>query len=148
VEQPSETLICDTSFVSHLWRRLRTPGRYEHWDRAAVDRIELALLAINVVTVAELQAGRIRDRWGGRRIAEAERSLAAFDSIAIEDPQLKEWARLRAAAWARGIAMSDNDLWIAATASTRGNPLVTCDRDHARIAAELSVEVVYFAPPV
>lgn len=146
--RPSEILICDTSFVSHLWRRLRTPTRYEHWDRATVDRVEEGLLAINVVTIAELQAGRTRNKWGRRKVAQAERSLAAFQSVTIEDPQLAEWARLRVAAWENGIAISDNDLWIAATASAHGRPLVTCDRDHERIAAELPVEVVYLAPPV
>jgi predicted nucleic acid-binding protein len=43
---------------------------------------------------------------------------------------------------------SDNDLWIAATASSRGHALVTCDRDHQRIAPELPIEVVFLAPPV
>lgn len=145
--RPSEILICDTSFVSHLWRRLRTPARYGHWDRATVDRVEEALLAINVVTVAELQAGRRRDRWGRRKVAQAERSLAAFRSVTLEDPHLEEWARLRVAAWEHGIAISDNDLWIAATASTSRSPLVTCDRDHVRIAPELGVEVLFFPPP-
>jgi predicted nucleic acid-binding protein len=148
VARPSETLICDTSFVSHLWRRLRTPARYEHWDTAIVDRVGEALLAVNVVTIAELQAGRVRDGWGGRRVVQAERSLAAFQSVTIEDPQLEEWARLRVAAWEHGIAISDNDLWIAATASACRNPLITCDRDHLRIACDLPVEVVFLAPPV
>lgn len=146
--RPGEILICDTSFVSHLWRRLRAPARYAHWDRAVVDRVGEAVLAINVVTVAELQAGRVRDGWGGRRVARAERSIAAFRSVTIEEPELEEWARLRVVAWKRGIAISDNDLWIAATASTCGSPLVTCDRDHLRIAAEMPAEVVYLAPPV
>ncbi len=44
-----------------------------------------------------------------------------------------------------GIAISDNDLWIAATASTSRSPLVTCDRDHVRIAPELGVEVLFSA---
>jgi predicted nucleic acid-binding protein len=42
----------------------------------------------------------------------------------------------------------DNDLWIAATASVREAVLVTCDRDHVRIARDLPVEVVYLQPPV
>jgi predicted nucleic acid-binding protein len=52
------------------------------------------------------------------------------------------------AARVRGIALSDNDLWIAATASVRDQVLVTCDRDHMRIARDLPVEVVYLQPPV
>ena len=53
-----------------------------------------------------------------------------------------------AAARAKGVALSDNDLWIAATASSPGCALVTCDRDHERIAPEMPVEVVFLAPPV
>jgi predicted nucleic acid-binding protein len=44
--------------------------------------------------------------------------------------------------------MTDNDLWIAATASVRSQVLVTCDRDHVRIAPELAGEVLYLQPPV
>jgi predicted nucleic acid-binding protein len=145
---PSETLICDTSFVGHLWRRLRAPARYEHWDAATVDRVEAALLAISVVTIAEMRAGHARRGWGSRRVAQSERALATFLPVTIDDPHLDEWARLRVAALARGIALSDNDLWIAATASVREQVLVTCDRDHVRIARDLPVEVVYLAPPV
>jgi predicted nucleic acid-binding protein len=61
---------------------------------------------------------------------------------------VNEWARLRVAAWRTGIAIGDNDLWVAATASLREQTLVTCDRDHVRIAADLRGEVLYLAPPV
>jgi predicted nucleic acid-binding protein len=59
-----------------------------------------------------------------------------------------QWARLSTAARASGIVLGDNDLWIAATASLRSSVLVTCDRDHVRIAPELGGEVLYFQPPV
>lgn len=143
-----ETLICDTSFVGHMWRRLRTPARYKHWDATTIDRIESALLAISVVTIAETRAGQVQREWGRRQIVESERVLAAFHLITIDDPHLNEWARLSAGARARGVAIGDNDLWIAATASVRNQTLVTCDRDHVRIAPELGVEVLYLAPPV
>jgi predicted nucleic acid-binding protein len=74
--------------------------------------------------------------------------LARFLPLTIDDPYLDEWARLRHNAKARGIAIGDNDLWIAATASVREAVLVTCDRDHVRIARDLPVEVVYLRPPV
>jgi predicted nucleic acid-binding protein len=61
---------------------------------------------------------------------------------------VNEWARLSVAARRRGIGLSDNDLWIAATASVRESVLVTCDRDHVRIARDLPVEVVFLGPPV
>jgi predicted nucleic acid-binding protein len=53
----------------------------------------------------------------------------------------------RAMAKANGIAIGDNDLWIAAAASVREHVLVTCDRDHLRIAPELGVEVLCLRPP-
>jgi tRNA(fMet)-specific endonuclease VapC len=148
VARPSEILICDTSFVSHEWRRSQVPARYHHWDVATVRRVDRALLAISVVTIAEMRFGQLRGGWGARRISRAERALAMFLPITIDDPQLDEWARLRNAATARGIAIGDNDLWIAATASVREQVLITCDRDHVRIARDLPVEVVYLQPPV
>jgi predicted nucleic acid-binding protein len=143
-----EILVCDSSFVGHLLQRGRMPRRYGGWDRAVLERIYGGVLTISVVTVAEMRAGYLKARWGSGRIAEAERTVAEFAPILIGDPQLDEWARLRVAARRRGVALSDNDLWIAATASSRGCTLVTCDRDHLRIAAELPGDVVYLAPPV
>jgi predicted nucleic acid-binding protein len=143
----TETLVCDTSFLRHVWRWSQEPTRYAHWGAATLARVETALLAISVVTIAEVRFGQLRGGWGGRRIARSERTLARFLPLTIDDPHLYEWARLRDAARSKGIAISDNDLWIAATASVRKSTLVTCDRDHARIAGDLPVDV-YLQPPV
>jgi predicted nucleic acid-binding protein len=144
----TETLVCDTSFLRHAWRWSQEPTRYAHWGAATLARVEAALLAISIVTIAEVRSGQLRGGWGGRRIARSERALAGFLPLTIDDPHLHEWARLRNAARSKGIAISDNDLWIAATASVRRSVLVTCDRDHLRIARDLPVEVVYLQPPV
>jgi predicted nucleic acid-binding protein len=143
-----ETLICDTSFVGHLRRRVRTPARYEHWDSATIDRVERASLAISVVTIAETRAGYRLADWGAKRIENTERELRRFFPIPIRLHDADEWARLRIAAQTGGVAISDNDLWVAAIASRREEVLVTCDLDHVRVAAALSGEVVYLAPPV
>lgn len=144
----SETLICDTSFVSHLLKLDETPDRYAHWDEDIMGRVESELLAISVVTVAEVRAGYLKAGWGARKVSWAERKLATYLPLLIDDPHLNEWARLSTAARASGVALSDNDLWIAATASVRSSVLVTCDRDHVRIAPELAGEVLYLQPPV
>ncbi|HEY5332562.1 MAG TPA: PIN domain-containing protein [Solirubrobacterales bacterium] len=144
----SETLICDTSFVANLMRREIRPGRYLHWGDAVLDRVEGASLAISIVTVAELRAGYVSAGWGRRTVTNSERMVAGFVRVPIEDSHLNEWARLWVAARARGIAISHNDLWIVATASVHSQVLVTCDRDHVRIASELSAEVLYLQPPV
>jgi predicted nucleic acid-binding protein len=143
-----ETMICDTSFVGHLRRRVRTPGRYGHWDVATIDRVESASLAISVVTIAETRSGYRLAQWGTTRIEATERELRRYVPLPVRRRDANERARLRIAAQARGVAISDNDLWVAATASRREEVLVTCDRDHLRIAAQLSGEVLYLAPPV
>jgi predicted nucleic acid-binding protein len=145
---PSETLICDTSFVSHLRRRVRSPKRYEHWDIATVGRVEAASLAISVVTIAETRFGYRLAGWGPSKVESTEQELRRYDPIPVERRYASEWARLRTAARTGGIALSENDLWIAATASVGERVLITCDRDHVRIAPELGVEVLFLAPPV
>lgn len=144
----TETLICDTSFVSHMWRRFRAPARYGHWDAKTMARVETAILSISVVTIAETRAGYLRANWGNSMIEAAEQRLQRFHPIPVRRRYASEWARLRAAARNAGIAISDNDLWIATTASVREQVLLTCDRDHVRIARDLPVEVVFLAPPV
>jgi hypothetical protein len=81
-------------------------------------------------------------------IAGAEEHLRRFSPVSVGHRYANECARLSTTARRRGIAISENDLWIAATASLRERTLVTSDRDHLRIAAKLSAEVLYLAPPV
>jgi predicted nucleic acid-binding protein len=141
-------LICDTSFVGHLAHRDTWPDRYEKWGGDALARIETASLAVSVVTVAEARAGYVGAGWSDARLAAAEDRLNRFRWIPVGREHIDEWARLRVAARRKGVAISDNDLWVAATASVRRLVLVTCDRDHVRIAPELPVEVLFLAPPV
>lgn len=139
-------MLCDTSFVAHVAARRTKPERYKHWDDEVVERTEEAILAISVVTLAEARFGYINAKWGTKRITEEERRLASFLQIPLDFPDLDEWARLRDFSRQRGIAIGDNDLWIAATASTRELDLVTCDKDQERLADALAVDVVYLPP--
>jgi predicted nucleic acid-binding protein len=149
VARPLERLVCDTSVVGHLLLRENEIDRYAHWDAdGSSERVSKAARAISLVTIAESRSGYLIGRWGYKRMETYEQHLARFEQIPVERDFVSEWARLRAAAKGRGVAIGDNDLWIAATAHTRGYPLVTCDRDHERIADDLGVEVVFLAPPV
>jgi predicted nucleic acid-binding protein len=143
----TEVIVCDTSVVGHLLRSRRDKRRQGRWDGPLFGRLDAAVLAISVVTVAESRAGFLMGRWGRRRMRAGDLDLESFLQIPVDDDALDEWARLRAAARAAGTAIGDNDLWIAA-ASTRRHALATCDRDHLRIARDLPVEVVYLQPPV
>lgn len=141
-----EILLCDSSFIAPLSALRAHPERYRHWDTGMVERVDAAILAISVVTLAEARFGYLSAGWGNRKIDEWERRFASFLQIPLDLPDLDEWARLKDLARRGGIAISDNDLWIAATAATRGHPLITCDKDQLRLDPHLSVEVIYFPP--
>lgn len=146
-EPGPERLVCDTSFVGHVGALRMKPERYAHWPVKELERIENAVLAISVVTLAEARFGYLNAGWGGTKIAQEEGRLASFLQVPLDLPDLDEWARLRDQAKRHGIAIGDNDLWIAATASTRGLALVTCDEDQHRLERHLPVAVIYLPPP-
>lgn len=143
----SERMLCDSSFVGHISKRLSKPERYAHWDHVTLSRIDRAILAISVMTLAEARAGWLNAGWGEPRIRKEKRRLEGFLHVPLASPDLDEWARLKDAAKKNGLTMSDNDIWIAATASVRGWPLVSCDQDHDRLASHLPVEVTYLQSP-
>lgn len=142
-----ERLLCDTSFVGHLGARRKKPERYEHWEADDLDRVNKAILAISVVTLAEARYGYLKAKWGAKRIADEESRLDGFLQVPLDDEDLEEWARLRYLCHGKGWICGDNDLWIAATASTRGYPLVTCDQDQERLRVDPALTVIYFPPP-
>lgn len=94
------------------------------------------------MTLAESRAGYLMADWGPNRIRQDERRLQAWGLLPLDGQILNEWARLRAQSAAIGLKIGDNDLWIAATASSYDAPLVTCDLDQRRIQRFLP-EVIY-----
>jgi tRNA(fMet)-specific endonuclease VapC len=145
-EGAPELLLCDTSFVAHAGVRRSRPERYTHWNPELLQRIESAILAISVITLGEARFGYRNASWGRARIEAEERRLASFLQVPLDVPDLDEWARLKDLCRRDGIAISDNDLWIAATAATRGHPLLTCDRDQRRLSPHLPIEALYLPP--
>lgn len=142
----AERLLCDTSFVGWSAKRNVDSERFAHWLPAITSRIDQAILAISVITLAEARFGYLRANWGASRIAREEARLASFLHVPLDSSILDEWARLRSLSERSGWNVADNDLWIAATASTRGYPLVTCDSDQARIS-DPSLTVLHLPPP-
>ncbi|MHB1538356.1 MAG: type II toxin-antitoxin system VapC family toxin [Solirubrobacteraceae bacterium] len=126
--------------------RLGVAARNHRSDRTSDprdqrDHEERAILAISVITLAETRFGFRNARWGATRIEREERRLAGFLQVPLDMKIMDKWARLKHVSVSSGWNVGDNDLWIAATASTRGYPLVTCDADHGRID-DPAVEVI------
>lgn len=139
--------MCDTSFVGWSAKRVAQPERFTDWPAATVQRIDNAILAISVITLAEARFGYLSANWSKTRVAREEQRLAGFLQVPLDPTVIDEWARLRALSKSNGWNVRDNDLWIAATASARGYALVTCDNDQARIE-DSKLELIHLPPPV
>ena len=140
--QTPEVILCDTTFVSLLEASQRKPETTAHWPRAVLTRIDGAIQAVSVFTLAEIRAGRIAANWGQRRSERQERLLAAYVTVPLDEDILNEYATLHA--WSsRGHKTPHNDMWIAATAIARGFPLVSADEHFERIAESHRLEHIY-----
>lgn len=129
-----ETLLVDTSYLGIVRAATRKPYLTAGWDQGVVARIQAAVLAISVITVAEERAGEIKAGWGPRAVAEAATKRRSFLWLPLDSGVLGRWAVLDADCKSQGIrGCDDNDLWIVATAIERDLVLVTCDRNQALV---------------
>jgi predicted nucleic acid-binding protein len=140
-----EVILCDSSFVGVQETALKKPDATAHWPADVVERLDAAILCLSVFSLAEIRAGRIHGNWPQPRSDAQEARLAAFVKIPLDEDILNEYATLHA--WnLHGNTTPHNDLWIAATAISRGFPLVSCDTDFNRIAADNPLDHIYLAP--
>ena len=99
-------------------------------------------LAISVVTLAELEFGvySATDQQTRVKRMSTFRKVMDFEAIDITSDIASIWAALRASGQAKKSKLSENDVWIAATAINQGVPLVTQDRAFASI---LDLETIF-----
>ena len=99
-------------------------------------------LAISVVTLAELEFGvySATDQQTRVKRMATFRKVMDFEAIYITSDIASIWAALRASGQAKKSKLSENDVWIAATAINQGVPLVTQDRAFASI---LDLETIF-----
>jgi len=98
----------------------------------ALDVAELpAEGAISVVALAELHAGVL----AAQDVESRSRRMITLDSVGdiellpVDAAAAMTWAQMRVQLMASGRRATVNDLWIAATAASRGLPVVTQDDD-------------------
>jgi predicted nucleic acid-binding protein len=87
--------------------------------------------ALSVVTLAELHAGvlaAVDIDVRARRLATLN-AVADIELIDIDEAAALMWAQMRAHLAESGRRLNVNDLWIAASAASRGLPVVTQDDD-------------------
>jgi predicted nucleic acid-binding protein len=100
--------------------------------------------AISVVTLAELQAGVLAARdtaTRALRMATVD-ALGDVEVLPVDVDVARVWAQLRVQLAEAGRRVNVNDLWIAATAASRGLPVVTQDDDFAAVEGMAGLRVI------
>jgi tRNA(fMet)-specific endonuclease VapC len=90
----------------------------------------------SVVVSGEIRYGLSRLPAGKKRNdleLRAQSILAAFRTEAVTEQIAEVYGHLKASLESQGLSLDDNDLWIAATALTYGNLVVTRDQAFARV---------------
>ena len=87
-------------------------------------------LALSFVTVGELLTWAKHKGWGPAKVAELERRIALTGVIPYDMALCQTYAELKAKLLKAGKPISDNDLWIAATAIRHSIPLTSHNRKH------------------
>ena len=124
---PDDALV-DTDVASTLHRaQLFT----ERAPAAVVTVIHNRNLFVSVVTLGEALYGATRRKWSARRTARLHDFYTArFAVVSVDSEVAVEYARLRSATESLGRPVAANDLWIAASATANGLPIVTLNRRH------------------
>ena len=100
--------------------------------------------ALSVVTLAELQAGVLAAQdvdVRARRMATLT-AVGDIEVIGVDESAALMWAHMRVHLAQTGRRCNVNDLWIAATAASRGLAMVTQDDDFGPVEGVGGLEVV------
>lgn len=100
--------------------------------------------AASVVTLAELHAGVLaaKDTDTRARRLVTLGAVADMEMLPVDEEAALEWARLRVHLADAGRRVNVNDLWIAATAVSKGLPIVTQDADYDALEEVAGLTVV------
>lgn len=124
----TQLFVLDTNVTSML---MGAPDRPESAQYRAV--VAGKAVGLPVAVIAELMQGALIDGWGAPR----REALIIFINrlLHLEATYQTAYhaALIRAECRRRGVATSENDAWIAATALSLNSVLVSHDRDHLRM---------------
>jgi tRNA(fMet)-specific endonuclease VapC len=93
-------------------------------------------LCLSAITRGEILYGLEALPYGQRRAAltfEADRLFAVIPCVPVAEHVAALYARLKWQLRQAGVALSDNDIWIAATARALNATVVSADRDFQRV---------------
>lgn len=103
--------------------------------------------AICEVSVGELLAFANANHWGDKRKDALMERLKTSLILPISHPGVHQrWAEMQSTLQRAGIAVGQNDLWIAATASVTGLTVLSTDKDFKRLVERGLVQAVVVDP--
>jgi predicted nucleic acid-binding protein len=103
--------------------------------------------AICEVSVGELLGFANAFGWGEKRKAALTERLKGSLIVPISHPGVyQRWADMQTSLQRAGIAVGQNDLWIAATADVTGLTVLSADKDFKRLAEQRLVKAVVVHP--
>jgi tRNA(fMet)-specific endonuclease VapC len=116
-------LLVDTNIVSYLYKQDSRSLLYE--SHLVGQEAGIALM-----TVAELLQWAAFRNWGLPRVQHLEATISAkYTILPVDFDTCRWWATVRAQCAARGLTISPQDAWVAATALEYGLPLITHNPD-------------------
>jgi len=114
-------VLVDTDVLSYL---LRNDSRAAQFAPLLQGRV----IVVSFQTVAELYRWALERGFGERRMQELEGLLRRLVVVPSSNALCAEWAAVHAEARQRGLSISPQDAWIAATARLYDLPLLTNNR--------------------
>ena len=133
------TLVVDTDVVSFIFNR--HPFSVPYLDLLAGNE-----LVTSFMTLAEIRLGILQAKWGPRRRTEFEQYLDRYELHFPDEASCGTWARVTLDAQSRGLVLSPQDAWIAATALDLAAPLVTHNARHFEGVSGLKIHTAYSPP--
>lgn len=122
--------LLDTTAVSDLMRG-HVSGATHLSQLSPMDRV-----VVCPIVRGEIRYGIERLSSGKRRKDLEAKAAKLLDSLVCEpvpEEAADHYARIKAAAYAKGVPLDENDLWIAATALALGATLVSRDSDYGSV---------------
>ena len=129
---PSARYLLDTNI---LVAYIRAGPLGQHIERTYSLRAAALRPLVCVVSVGEILAFARKRGWGSQRVAAMHALLSQFPVVDIHPSDvLDAYAALDHAAESTGVAVGQNDLWIAAATTAARATLLTTDRDFIPLA--------------
>ena len=127
----AEAVVVDTDVYSYVSRPNDPRGQIY------APHLANKLVAVSFVTVGELLFGAQKRNWGKSRIDELNARLRSLVIVPYDIAICRTYAELKVKLQRDGRTVADNDLWIAACAVRHSIPLISNNRKHFEMIAEL-----------